>query len=122
MFRKNVFLLGFTIIMVIGMLTYLFAWSFHNNMSGNQGMEQSPLSMEDKYPQGKLILEIVKSDIPKDEEVFQEILLDLSGVERAIYFSDNKQLVIFYDPEKICVEGIKTLLEEKGVTVNSLYF
>ncbi len=65
MFKKNVLLLGFTIIMVIGMLTYLFAWSFHNNMSGNQGMEQSPLSMEDKYPQGKLILDIVKSDIPQ---------------------------------------------------------
>ncbi len=92
MFRKNALLLGFLVIMIIGMLTYFLAWGIRNNLPDSSTLNIPPISVTDKFPQGKIILELSGVDMVISEEELEEVLLELPGVQKAVFFPERKEL------------------------------
>lgn len=117
MFRKNALLLGFLVIMVIGMLACLLAWGIKNNLPDSSTLNMPPISITDKFPQGKIILELLEVDTNISDEELEEALLKLPGVKKAVFFPERNLMVVFYEPSQICIEGIMSPLKEKGISV-----
>lgn len=121
MFKRNTLLLGFLVIILVGMLAYLIAWNISNIRMHSMNFMRPPMSDHGTFPSGKIILEVGDNILVEQQEV-SRLLLDLPGVERVFIISGQRQMVIFYEPAEICVEGIMTPLSEKGYEVYPVIF
>lgn len=116
MFKRNALLLGFLVIILVGMLAYLVAWNISNIRMHSMTFRRPPMSEHGAFPSGKIILD-VENDVLENQQEVSRLLLELPGVERVFIISGQKQMVIFYDPAEICVEGIMKPLTEKGYDI-----
>ncbi len=121
MFKKNSLLLGFAVIIVIGMLTYFLAWRVINSTAGDPGHKNPTIRQEEPFPQNKMILKIEEPN-NLDEEDFKNLLFNLPGIKRVFFFSDKDALVVFYDPSIICEGGIMSSLHEEKVKTRHLKY
>ncbi len=121
MFKRNTLLLGFLVIILVGMLTYLLAWNITNLGSQTIDIQNSPMSEHQEFPPGKMILE-VGAEVLENEQEVSLLLLELPGVERVFIMSEQKNMVVFYDPELIRLEAIMKPLVENGYEVKPLKF
>ncbi len=120
-FKRNTLLLGFLLIILLGMLAYLFAWNISNIRMHGMTFRRPPMSHQGELPRGKIIMHVGDNVLDNQKEVTR-LLLDQPGVERVYIISGQRQMVIFYNTSEICMEGVITPLTEKEYEIYPVVF